>query len=103
MHLAFGDMGASDAFTLCSTCSGKSNVCDATTCASANQSAGLISEILKSNHLIHTGDFACKIPLLLSVSRRMSPVSERVQLNLSCVYMCSCLHRILRLDSMQAH
>jgi hypothetical protein len=52
--------GAADAFTLCSECSGKTNVCDATTCATANQSAGLISEIMTSTHLIHTGDFACE-------------------------------------------
>ena len=58
LHLIYGDMGARDAFTLCSTCTGHSLVCDKATCAAANQSAGLISEIAKSNHIVHVGDFA---------------------------------------------
>jgi hypothetical protein len=40
LHVIFGDMGASDAFTLCSTCTGKTTVCDNVTCAKANQSVG---------------------------------------------------------------
>ena len=65
LHLIYGDMGASDAFTLCSTCTGHSKVCDANTCATANQTAGLIAEItgktaegLKAKHIVHVGDFA---------------------------------------------
>jgi hypothetical protein len=38
LHVIFGDMGSADAFTLCSTCSGKSTVCDKKTCSTANQS-----------------------------------------------------------------
>ena len=51
-------MGATDAFALCSKCSGSSAVCDATTCASADQTAGLIGEIEKYTHITHCGDFA---------------------------------------------
>lgn len=57
LHLIYGDMGSRDAFTLCSTCTGHSLVCDKTTCASANQSAGLISEIANSNHIVHVGTY----------------------------------------------
>ena len=65
LHLIYGDMGASDAFTLCSACTGHSHVCDVSTCATANQSAGLIAEVagttaegIRAKHIVHTGDFA---------------------------------------------
>lgn len=62
LHLIYGDMGSRDAFTLCSTCTGHSLVCDKTTCASANQSAGLISEIANSNHIVHVGTYIFSFP-----------------------------------------
>lgn len=57
-HLIFGDMGASDAFSLCSKCSGTSPKCDAETCATATQTAGLISEVGTATHITHCGDYA---------------------------------------------
>jgi hypothetical protein len=51
-------MGATDAFSLCSKCTGQSPVCDAATCAHASQTAGLISEVGTATHITHTGDFA---------------------------------------------
>ena len=64
LHVIFGDMGAADAFTLCSTCTGKSTVCDKSTCKSAQQDKGLISEVglhpasQGADMMLHVGDFA---------------------------------------------
>ena len=65
-----GDMGSKDAFTLCSACTGKSTVCDAETCAAANQSAGLISEIMNTNHIVLDFLSSCFLSDLLSVLPR---------------------------------
>lgn len=55
-NLVFGDMGAGCAFTLCPACTCDA-VCDAATCA-ANRSSGLVTEVGRSTHILHTGDFA---------------------------------------------
>lgn len=55
VHLLYGDMGASFAFTLCAQCTGNLT-CNASTCT--NHSAGLVSELDEADMILHTGDFA---------------------------------------------
>jgi hypothetical protein len=59
VHVIFGDLGASHAFSLCTACSFSNNVCDAQTCA-GNTSVGLVSEVARgAMMMLHVGDFAC--------------------------------------------
>lgn len=57
LHVVFGDMGASHAFSLCLACNASSTVCDAEACA-GNTTVGLVSEVDEAAMFLHVGDFA---------------------------------------------
>ena len=58
LHIIFGDMGASHAFSLCDACTAASTTCDVDTC-SKNTSVGLVSEVDNGAAMfLHVGDFA---------------------------------------------
>lgn len=56
-HIIFGDLGATHGFSLCDKCTASDAVCDASTCAGADGTKGLISE-LDADMFLHLGDFA---------------------------------------------
>eukprot|EP00755_Sulcionema_specki_P004860 Sspe_Gene.31210::Locus_15406_Transcript_1_3_Confidence_0.250_Length_1816::g.31210::m.31210 len=56
LHVLMGDMGSSCAFSLCSECTQKSEVCDENTCK-GHTDKGLVAE-LDADMILHVGDFA---------------------------------------------
>eukprot|EP00041_Stephanoeca_diplocostata_P034117 m.1144845 g.1144845 ORF g.1144845 m.1144845 type:complete len:676 (+) comp24464_c0_seq12:41-2068(+) len=57
VHIIFGDMGASHAFSLCLACTAGSATCDEHVCATNATDKGLIAET-DADMFLHVGDFA---------------------------------------------
>jgi hypothetical protein len=82
LHVIFGDMGASHAYSLCSDC-GSSAVCNCT-----NQTLGVVSE-RDANMILHLGDFAYNMDTDKGVNGDIFMRNiEQVGLCSCCLFLC---------------